>query len=77
MPGGREALRTSLTGHRYISGAKDGSSFVVGLELHGGPGGAVVAYSLRPELREQLGIVRTSSCSRRCSRSRSAQRSDC
>ena len=58
VPGGREALRTSLTGHRYISGAKDGSSFVVGLQLHGGPGGAVVAYSLRPELREQLGIVR-------------------
>ena len=28
------------------------------LEIHGGPGGTVVAYSLRPELREQLGIVR-------------------
>jgi two-component system, OmpR family, sensor histidine kinase VicK len=58
VPGGREALRVALTGHRYIFGRSDGSAFVVGLEMHGGPGDAVVAYALRPELREQLGIVR-------------------
>jgi two-component system sensor histidine kinase VicK len=58
VPGRREALRAALTGHRYIFGRSDGSAFVVGLEIHGGPGGAVVAYALRPELREQLGIVR-------------------
>ena len=58
VPRGREALHTALTGHRYIFGRSDGSAFVVGFEIHGGPGGAVVAYSLRPDLREQLGIVR-------------------
>src|SRR3954447_102025 len=58
VPARREALRTTLAGHRYIYGRGDGSAFVVGLEIHGGPGGAVVAYSLRPELSQQLGIVR-------------------
>jgi two-component system sensor histidine kinase VicK len=58
VPGGREALRTALTGRRYISGQSDGSAFVVGLRIHGGPGGALVAYTLRPELSRQLGIVR-------------------
>ena len=58
VPVRREALRTTLAGHRYIYGRSDGSAFVVGLEIHGGPGGAVVAYSLRPDLSEQLGIVR-------------------
>ena len=58
MPGGAEALRTALTGRHYIFGRSDGSAFVVGLRMHGGSGGAVVAYSLRPDLREQLGIVR-------------------
>src|SRR5262249_50800685 len=58
VPGGREALQTSRTGHRYISGRGDGSAFVVGLEIHGGLGGAVIGYQLRPDLREQLGIVR-------------------
>jgi signal transduction histidine kinase len=58
VPNGREALRTALAGHRYILGRGDGSAFVVGLQIHGGPGGVLVAYSLRPELRDQLGIVR-------------------
>jgi len=58
VPNGREALHTALGGHRYISGRGDGSAFVVGLEIHGGLGGAVVGYQLRPELSEQLGIVR-------------------
>ncbi len=58
VPSGYDALRTALTGRRYIEGRSDGSAFVVGLQIHGGPGGAMVAYSLRPELREQLGIVR-------------------
>jgi signal transduction histidine kinase len=58
VPGGPEALRTALSGRRYIFGRSDGSAFVVGLRMHRGSGGAVVAYSLRPDLREQLGIVR-------------------
>jgi two-component system sensor histidine kinase VicK len=58
VPGGREALATALTGRRSIRGLRDGSAFVVGLRMHGGNGGAVVAYALRPELRAQLGIVR-------------------
>jgi signal transduction histidine kinase len=58
VPGGSEAVRTALTGRRYIFGRSDGSAFVVGLQLHGEIGGAVVAYSLQPELRNQLGIVR-------------------
>src|SRR3954452_7910122 len=40
VPGAREALRTALTGHRFIFGRSDGSAFVVGLEMHGGPGDA-------------------------------------
>ena len=47
-----------MTGRRYISGQSDGSAFVIGLRIHGGPGSALVAYTLRPELSEQLGIVR-------------------
>ena len=58
VPGGREALRTALSGRRYIFGRSDGSAFVVGLQMHGASGDALVSYSLRPDLREQLGIVR-------------------
>ncbi len=58
VPGGREALQTALNGRRYIVGRRDGSAFVIGLGIHGGHDRVVVAYLLRPELREQLGIVR-------------------
>src|SRR5262245_15508801 len=54
VPSGREALRVAQSGRRYIYGRNDGSAFVVGLEIHDGPGGAIVAYALRPELRDQL-----------------------
>jgi signal transduction histidine kinase len=56
---GNDALETALSGFRYIKGRRDGSSYTIGLPIHRGAGAALVAYSLRPELREQLGIVRT------------------
>ena len=58
VPGGSEALRMALRGERYIDGRSDGSAFVTGLPIHGGAGTALVAYSLQPELRDQLGLVR-------------------
>jgi signal transduction histidine kinase len=58
VPNGPEALRTALSSFRYIHGRRDGSAYTVGLPIHRGAGAALVAYSLRPELREQLGIVR-------------------
>jgi signal transduction histidine kinase len=58
VPHGRTALRTALSGFRFIEGRKDGSAYTVALPIHRGAGAALVAYSLRPELREQLGIVR-------------------
>jgi two-component system sensor histidine kinase VicK len=57
VPGGGDARATALSGSRYIHGNKDGSTFTVGLPIHHGAGAALVAYSNRPELREQLGIV--------------------
>jgi len=58
VPMGESALATALLGLRYIRGRRDGSAFTIGLPIHRGAGGALVAYSLRPELRDQLGIVR-------------------
>jgi len=58
VPHGKAALQTALSGLRYIEGRSDGSAYTVGLPIHGGAGDALVAYSLRPELREQLGVVR-------------------
>lgn len=58
VPGGEEALATALDRRRYIGGAEDGSATVVGLTFRGEGASALVAYSTRPELREQLGIVR-------------------
>lgn len=55
---GEQALAASLAGNRFIGGTKDGSAIVVGLRIHGGAGSELVAYSSRPELRTQLGIVR-------------------
>ncbi len=58
VPRGQRALTTALSGLRYIEGRRDGSAFTVALPIHRGAGTALVAYSLRPELRAQLGIVR-------------------
>ena len=58
LPGGAEALATALDRRRYIGGTEDGSATVVGLTFRGEGASALVAYSTRPELREQLGIVR-------------------
>ena len=58
IPSGEEALATALDRRRYIGGSEDGSATVVGLSLRGPGASALVAYTTRPELREQLGIVR-------------------
>jgi signal transduction histidine kinase len=58
VPDGSKALGTALSGLRFIQGRADGSAYTVGLPIHRGAGAALVAYSLRPELRDQLGIVR-------------------
>ncbi|HUK44580.1 MAG TPA: ATP-binding protein [Gaiellaceae bacterium] len=58
VPNRDAALRTALAGNRYIQGRNDGSAYTIGLPIHRGAGAALVAYSLRPELRDQLGIVR-------------------
>jgi len=55
---GRTALAAAVAGGRYVSGSSDGDHFAIGLRLRGGLGGELVSYSLRPELRTQLGIVR-------------------
>jgi two-component system, OmpR family, sensor histidine kinase VicK len=57
VPAHEDALRTALSSNRYIQGSKDGSALVVGLPVHGGASAAIVAYSLRPELAQQLGLV--------------------
>jgi signal transduction histidine kinase/HAMP domain-containing protein len=58
VPSHADARATALRGGRFIAGARDGSSILVGVRIHGGVGAVLVAYSLRPELSTQLGIVR-------------------
>jgi two-component system, OmpR family, sensor histidine kinase VicK len=58
VPDREDALRAPLAKGRYISGKADGSEFVVGIRVYGGQGRVVVAYSRRPELQEQLSVVR-------------------
>ena len=58
VPRGRSALEAAVAGGRYVWGSADGDHFAIGLRLRGGLGGELVTYSLRPELRTQLGIVR-------------------
>src|SRR4051794_11477464 len=58
VPHGEQAVRVPFTSGRYIEGQPDGSSFVIGVRIYGGPGHVVVAYSRRPELSDELGIVR-------------------
>lgn len=57
VPDRRAALQTAIAGNRFITGRHDGSAFVVGLRIHGGMAAALVAYSLRPELSAEFGIV--------------------
>jgi two-component system sensor histidine kinase VicK len=57
VPSHREATNTAIHSNRFIRGSRDGSTLVVGLPIHGGAASALVAYSLRPELADQLGIV--------------------
>ena len=61
LPQGEEALAAALEGRRFVGSSDDGAAIVVGLRLLSLEGGALVAYSVRPELREQLGIVRDES----------------
>lgn len=59
IPGGTAALRTALSGERYVDSVGQGKAFVVGLRLTSRPGGAVVTYTPRPDLRQELGIVQS------------------
>jgi two-component system phosphate regulon sensor histidine kinase PhoR len=59
VPDGEAALRRALEGHRYIHAAEDGSSFVIGVGIPQGLGAALVARATRPELQEQLSIIRS------------------
>jgi signal transduction histidine kinase/HAMP domain-containing protein len=58
VPNRMDALRAPLANGRYINGRADGSEFVVGVRIYGGLARALVAYSQRPELQEQLSLVR-------------------
>ncbi|HVM69543.1 MAG TPA: ATP-binding protein [Gaiellaceae bacterium] len=58
VPDGAVALQTALAGPRYIASSPDGTSIVVALHLRNENADVLVAYALRPELRDQLGIVR-------------------
>jgi signal transduction histidine kinase/HAMP domain-containing protein len=58
VPNRMDALRAPLMNGRYIDGRADGSEFVVGVRVFGEDARALVAYSHRPELQEQLSLVR-------------------
>ncbi|MGH3072435.1 MAG: ATP-binding protein [Gaiellaceae bacterium] len=58
LPQAEEALAAALEGRRFVGSSDDGAAIVVGLPLVSGSSDALVAYSVRPELRQQLGIVR-------------------
>jgi signal transduction histidine kinase/HAMP domain-containing protein len=58
LPHHLEAVRSVLGGQRFIGGSRDGSALTVALHIHGGAGGVIVTFTLRPELAAQLGIVR-------------------
>ena len=61
LPHGDEALGAALAGRRFVGGSEDGATTVVGLPFRSGEFAALIAYSVRPEVRDQLGIVRTES----------------
>ena len=61
LPQADEALAAALEGRRFVGSSDDGAAIIVGLPLLSSTAEALVAYSVRPELREQLGIVRDES----------------
>ncbi|HEY7537338.1 MAG TPA: ATP-binding protein [Gaiellaceae bacterium] len=61
VPDHEEALRVPLGNGRYIGATRDGSSYIVGIRVYGDPARALVAYSRRPELQEQLSVIRQES----------------
>lgn len=61
VPQGEEALAAALEGRRFVGGSPDGAAIVVALPLVSSSAEALVSYSLRPDLRAQLGIVRDES----------------
>ena len=61
LPQADEALAAALEGRRFVASSDDGAAIIVGLPLLSSPADAVIAYSVRPELRQQLGIVRDES----------------
>ncbi len=61
VPDYKEALRVPLRNGRYINGLPDGSQYVVGVRVYGDRARALVAYSRRPELQDQLSVVRKES----------------
>lgn len=58
VPEGEEAVAAALEGRRFVGASADGAAIVVGLPVAAEGGDALVSYSLRPDLRAQLGIVR-------------------
>ena len=58
VPQGRQALETALRGGRFSESIHGGKAFVVGLRLTPNRG-AVVTYTPRPDLRQELGIVQS------------------
>ncbi len=61
VPQGQEALAAALEGRRFVGGSPDGSAIVVALPIVSSSAEVLVSYSLRPDLRAQLGIVRDES----------------
>jgi signal transduction histidine kinase/HAMP domain-containing protein len=61
LPQADEALAAALEGRRFVGSSDDGAAIIVGLPLLSSSADALVAYSVRPELRQQLGIVRDES----------------
>ncbi len=59
VPSGRAARRAALRGGRFVDSYKKGKAFIVGLRLTTGRGGAIVTYTPRPDLRQELGIVQS------------------
>jgi two-component system, OmpR family, phosphate regulon sensor histidine kinase PhoR len=59
VPSGDAALNKALTGNRYLHSFDKGNRIVIGLRLRSGDARAIVALVSRPELRAELGIVRT------------------
>lgn len=57
VPGARRAVARALEGRRYVADSH-GKAFIVGLRVESPPGGAIVTFTRRPELRAELGAVR-------------------